>query len=115
VYACHDSAADAAIRDRRPSTYDIGRRNVEGGAGFLRLRAQTAIRAVLAARATSSTPELRRIRQYYFVSFFNSNSKYLNFANVDQALLVTARRLTRCVLTPTQGLGAVQQSGQMVA
>src|SRR5690348_599724 len=26
---------------------------------------------------------------YYYVNFFNSNDKYLNFANIDNALLVT--------------------------
>src|SRR5690348_18463538 len=26
---------------------------------------------------------------YYYVSFFNSNDRYLNFANIDNALLVT--------------------------
>ncbi len=85
-------AADAANPGSTTVNVRIGRRNVEGGARFSDFE-HSSYRAVLGSKGDFLDAWNYDVYgQYYFVSFFNSNSKYLNFANVDQALLVTGTR-----------------------
>ena len=68
---------------------EIGRRNIEGGARFSDYQHDN-YRAVI-----GSTGDIVKnwtydaYAQFYYVTFFNSNSKYLNFQSIDNALLVT--------------------------
>ena len=67
----------------------IGRRNVEGGGRSSDFEHQN-YRAVVGAKgAFAEAWDYDAYGQYYYTTLFNSNNKYFNFANVDNALLVT--------------------------
>jgi iron complex outermembrane recepter protein len=67
----------------------IGRRNIEGG-GRTSDYDHTSYRAVGGLKGDFAEAwNYDAYAQYYYVDFFNSNNKYLNFANIDKALLVT--------------------------
>jgi outer membrane receptor protein involved in Fe transport len=85
-------AADAANPGSQTVNVRIGRRNVEGGARFSDFE-HSSYRAVLGSKGDFLNAWNYDVYgQYYFVNFFNSNSKYLNFTNIDQALLVTGTK-----------------------
>ncbi len=68
---------------------EIGRRNVEGG-NRLNDYNHTNYRAVLGATGDIAKGwSYDAYAQFYYVSYFGSSDKYLNFANIDNALLVT--------------------------
>lgn len=67
----------------------IGRRNVEGGGRSSDFEHQN-YRAVVGAKgAFGDAWDYDAYGQYYYTTLFNSNNKYFNFANIDNALLVT--------------------------
>jgi iron complex outermembrane receptor protein len=67
----------------------IGRRNIEGG-GRTSDYEHTNYRAVIGSQGEIVKGwSYDGYVQYYYTSFFNSNDKYLNFASIDNALLVT--------------------------
>jgi outer membrane receptor protein involved in Fe transport len=67
----------------------IGRRNVEGG-GRISDYQHTTYRAVGGIKGSLGNAwSYDGYAQYYYVDFFNRNSRYMNFANIDKALLVT--------------------------
>jgi len=67
----------------------IGRRNIEGG-GRTSDYDHTSYRAVGGMKGDFAEAwNYDAYAQYYYVDFFNSNNKYLNYANIDKALLVT--------------------------
>jgi iron complex outermembrane receptor protein len=84
-----DQAAIAA--GQAPVTVNtfIGRRNIEGG-GRTSDYSHTSYRAVGGLKGDlGSVWSYDAYGQYYYVDFFNTNDKYLNFANIDKALVVT--------------------------
>ena len=67
----------------------IGRRNAEGGGRSSDFEHQN-YRAVVGAKgAFAAAWDYDAYGQYYYTTLFNSNNKYFNFANIDNALLVT--------------------------
>jgi outer membrane receptor protein involved in Fe transport len=71
------------------ATLDIGRRNVEGG-GRLSYFEHTNFRVVVGAKGELiDGVSYDAYGQYYYTSLFNSQSNYLNYANVGQALIAT--------------------------
>ena len=67
----------------------IGRRNIEGG-GRTSDYEHTSYRAVGGIKGSLGNAwSYDAYGQYYRVDFFNRNSKYMNFAAIDNALLVT--------------------------
>ena len=70
----------------------IGRRNVEGG-GRSSDYEHTNYRAVAGFKGDFANAwSYDAYGQYYYVTFFNSNNKYLSFNNIDNALIVTGTR-----------------------
>jgi iron complex outermembrane receptor protein len=80
---------------------EIGRRNIEGGGRFSDFEHQN-YRVVLGSKGDFLEAwSYDLYGQYYYTTFFNSNSKYLNFANIDNALQVTGTRAAPvCVTGP---------------
>jgi iron complex outermembrane recepter protein len=86
-----DAAALAPGGSGVPVTVNtfIGRRNVEGGPRTSDYE-HTSYRAVGGLKGDFLNAwSYDAYAQYYYVDFFNSNNKYLNFANIDKALVVT--------------------------
>ena len=85
-------AADAAAPGVDPAgqaDVEIGRRNVEGG-GRLGYYEHLNYRAVFGVQGDLFDGwTYDAYGQYYYTSLFNSNSNYLNYANVGQALIAT--------------------------
>ncbi|MEJ0037291.1 MAG: TonB-dependent receptor [Gammaproteobacteria bacterium] len=87
------SPADIAADTLNPGTAFantfVGRRNIEGG-GRTSDYEHTSYRAVGGLKGSLGKAwSYDAYGQYYYVDFFNSNNKYLNFANIDKALNVT--------------------------
>ena len=71
---------------------EIGRRNIEGGGRFSDFEHEN-YRAVFGSKGDFLDAWSYDVYgQYYYTTFFNSNSKYLNFANIDNALQVTGTK-----------------------
>ena len=84
-----DRAALAAGGRPVTANVEIGRRNVEGGVRFSDYE-HTNYRAVLGAGGDLGKAwNYDAYAQYYYTTFYTANEKYLNFAAVDNALLVT--------------------------
>ena len=67
---------------------NIGRRNIEGGGRFSDYE-HTAYRAVGGSKGSLGAAwSYDAYAQYYYVDFFNRNSRYLDFSKIDNALLV---------------------------
>ena len=82
-------AMDAAAPGSALANVEIGRRNVEGGprSAFYE---HTNYHAVLGTKGSFADAwDYDAYGSYYYTSFFNSNSGYLNFQAIDNALLVT--------------------------
>ena len=96
-----DAAALAAKGQPVTVNVDIGRRNIEGG-GRTSDYEHTSYRAVGGVKGSLGNAwSYDAYGQYYYVDFFNKNSKYMNFANIDKALLVTGTRANPvCVSGP---------------
>jgi len=85
-------AADVAKPGSETVNLDIGRRNIEGGGRSSDYEHST-YRAVGGVKGSLGNAwSYDAYGQYYYVDFFNSNNKYLNFANIDKSLLVTGTR-----------------------
>jgi iron complex outermembrane recepter protein len=85
-------AADAANPGSQLADLRIGRRNVEGG-GRVSEFDHSSYRMVAGSKGDFLDAWNYDVYgQYYYVSFLNSNSKFLSFANIDQALLVTGTK-----------------------
>jgi len=70
---------------------EIGRRNVEGGSRLNDFQ-HTNYRAVFGATGDIAPGwTYDAYGQFYYVTYFSSADKYLNFANIDNSLLVTTR------------------------
>jgi outer membrane receptor protein involved in Fe transport len=81
-------AADAANPGSNSADVRIGRRNIEGG-GRSSDYEHTNYRAVIGAKgAFANAWSYDAYSQYYYTQFFNSNQKYLSFANIGNALQV---------------------------
>jgi iron complex outermembrane recepter protein len=82
----------AALDQQNPANQvevEIGRRNIEGG-NRLNDYQHTNYRAVFGATGdVANAWSYDAYGQYYYVSYYGSSDKYLNFANIDNALLVT--------------------------
>ena len=82
-------AADEANPGSASSDVRIGRRNIEGG-GRSSDYEHSNYRAVVGAKGNFADAwNYDAYAQYYYVNFFNSNNKYLNFQSIDNALQVT--------------------------
>ena len=82
-------AADKLNPGSQTVNVQIGRRNIEGGARFSDYE-HTSYRAVFGTKGEFLDAwTYDAYGGYYYVNFFNSNTKSLNFANIDNALLVT--------------------------
>jgi outer membrane receptor protein involved in Fe transport len=96
------SAADIAADQADPGSVTrnlrIGRRNIEGG-GRSSDYEHTNYRAVAGFKGDLGNAwSYDAYGQYYYVTFFNSNNKYLSFNNINNALLVTGTRANpQCV------------------
>ena len=79
----------------------IGRRNIEGG-GRISDYEHTNYRAVAGFKGELTKAwNYDAYGQYYYTTFFNSNDKYFNYANIDNALQVTGTRANPvCVSGP---------------
>ncbi|HLZ99819.1 MAG TPA: TonB-dependent receptor [Steroidobacteraceae bacterium] len=89
--ACiYNTAADGTVSSPNCANVEIGRRNIEGG-GRLSDFEHENYRAVLGTKGKflDDAWSYDLYGQYYYTTFFNSNRKYLNFANIDKALQVT--------------------------
>ena len=85
-------AADAATPGSVTANVEIGRRNVEGGGRFSDYE-HTNYRAVVGSRGEFANAwSYDLYGQFYYTTFYNDNSRYLNFAAIDKALLVTGTR-----------------------
>ncbi len=85
-------AADAANPGSQLVDLRIGRRNVEGG-GRISEFDHSSYRMVAGSKGDFLDAWNYDVYgQYYYVSFFNSNQKFLSFENIDQALLVTGTK-----------------------
>ena len=74
------------------SNVEIGRRNIEGGGRFSDFEHQN-YRAVLGSKGDfAGAWSYDLYGQFYYTTFFNSNQKYLNFANIDNALQVSGTK-----------------------
>jgi hypothetical protein len=94
-------AADQANPGSASANVNIGRRNVEGG-DRISFWEHTNYRAVvgLAGEITAAW-NYDAYGQYYYTTLFNSNSNYLNFAAVDNALQVTGTASNPvCIVSP---------------
>ncbi len=82
-------AADHANPGSASANVNIGRRNIEGG-GRNAFWEHNNYRAVIGVRGDLSEAwNYDAYAQYYYTTLFNSNSNYLNFALVNNALQVT--------------------------
>ena len=82
-------AADKANPGSVSANVNIGRRNIEGG-GRVSFWEHNNYRAVLGLQGNFGPAwDYDAYGQYYYTTLFNSNSNYLNFAAVNQALQVT--------------------------
>ncbi|HYM35671.1 MAG TPA: TonB-dependent receptor, partial [Steroidobacteraceae bacterium] len=85
-------AADGLNPGSVIANVEIGRRNVEGGQRFSDYE-HTNMRGVVGVTGDFARAFTYDVyAQYYYVSFYNVNRKYFNYANIDQALLVTGTR-----------------------
>jgi iron complex outermembrane recepter protein len=81
-------AADAANPGSVTANVQIGRRNIEGGARTSDYQ-HTSYRAHFGTKGEFLDAwNYDAYGGYYYVSFFNSNNKFMSFANIDNALLV---------------------------
>ncbi len=87
-----DIAADLADPGSVTRNVRIGRRNIEGG-GRSSDYEHNNYRAVAGFKGDFGNAwSYDTYGQYYYVTFFNSNNKYLSFNNINNALLVTGTR-----------------------
>jgi outer membrane receptor protein involved in Fe transport len=89
--ACiYNTAADGTVSSPNCANVEIGRRNIEGGSRLSDFQ-HINYRAVFGTKGNflDDAWSYDLYGQYYYTSFFNSNQKYLNFANIDKALQVT--------------------------
>jgi iron complex outermembrane receptor protein len=85
-------AADLANPGSATANVEIGRRNVEGG-GRSSDYEHTNYRGVFGSKGDlGSAWNYDVYGQYYYTSFYTINKKYLSFAAIDKALLVTGTR-----------------------
>jgi iron complex outermembrane receptor protein len=85
-------ALDQATPGSQLVNIEIGRRNIEGGGRFSDFE-HSSYRAVVGTKGDFLDAwNYDAYGQFYYVSFFNSNDKYLNFSKIDQALLVTGTK-----------------------
>ena len=93
-------AADTANPGSAQVQVRIGRRNVEGGDRYIDFD-HTNYRAVLGAKGDFADAWSYDIYgQYFYTSFSDSNQKYLNYAGITNALLVTGTAANpRCITT----------------
>src|SRR5207302_1323978 len=77
----------------------LGRRNIEGGARTSDYE-HTNYRAVIGVKGDLTKAwRYDAWGQYYYTTFFNSNDQYFNYANIDNALVVTGTRANpQCVV-----------------
>jgi outer membrane receptor protein involved in Fe transport len=94
-------AADAANPGSVTINTQIGRRNVEGGGRSSDFE-HTSYRAHFGVKGDFLDAwNYDAYGGYYYVNFFNSNNKFLSFANIDNALLVTGTAASpRCISGP---------------
>jgi outer membrane receptor protein involved in Fe transport len=94
-------AADASNPGSATAQVNIGRRNIEGGARYTDFE-HTNYRAVLGAKGDFGDAwSYDAYAQYFYTAFFDSNQKYLNFARIGNALLVTGTAANpRCIGAP---------------
>ena len=82
-------AADTALPGSALASVDIGRRNIEGG-GRQSDYEHTNYRAVAGLTGDFGKAwSYDGYGQYYYVQFYNSNNRYLNFERITNALQVT--------------------------
>ena len=82
-------AADKAAPGSALANVEIGRRNVEGGPRGAYYE-HTNYRAVVGSKGDFADAwNYDAYGSYYYTTFFNSNTGYLNFQSIDNALLVT--------------------------
>jgi outer membrane receptor protein involved in Fe transport len=82
-------ADDTAVPGSVSASVEIGRRNVEGGQRFSDYE-HTNYRAVGGLRGEIGPAwSYDAYAQYYYVQFFTTNNRYLNFQKIDNALQVT--------------------------
>ena len=80
---------DTAVPGSALASVEIGRRNIEGG-GRQSDYEHTNYRGVAGLRGDLSPAwSYDGYAQYYYVQFYNSNNRYLNFARITNALQVT--------------------------
>jgi iron complex outermembrane recepter protein len=93
-------AADTANPGSSQVQVRIGRRNVEGGDRYIDFQ-HTNYRAVLGAQGDFADAwSYDLYAQYFYTSFSDSNQKYLNYAGIGNALLVTGTAANpRCIST----------------
>jgi iron complex outermembrane recepter protein len=95
-----DILADAANPGSVTANVDIGRRNVEGGERISDYE-HTNFRAVFGFRGEFAKAwNYDAYGQYYYTTFYNINSRYLNFAAIDNSLLVTGGANPVCISGP---------------
>jgi iron complex outermembrane recepter protein len=81
-------ASDAAVPGSALASVEIGRRNIEGG-GRQSDYEHTNYRGVAGVTGDISAAwSYDAYAQYYYVQFYNSNNRYLNFARITNALQV---------------------------
>ncbi len=82
-------AADTANPGSASADVNIGRRNIEGGPRIADFEHDN-YRAVVGARGNLGDAwNYDAYGQYYYTSLYNSNTNYLNFASISDALQVT--------------------------
>jgi outer membrane receptor protein involved in Fe transport len=99
-------AADAASPGNNPAglaVFNLGRRNVEGG-GRVAFYDHTNYRVAFGAKGDFADAwSYDAYGQYYYTSLFNSNTNYLNYASIGQALIATKNAAGQTVCTNTIG------------
>jgi iron complex outermembrane receptor protein len=97
-------AADAANPGSQQAQLRIGRRNIEGGARFSDYDHQN-YRAVFGTKGEIADAwSYDAYGQYYYVTFFVANQRYLSFAAIDDALLATGTAANpRCLNNSNRG------------
>ena len=84
----HRSLPIRRRRDRRSASVEIGRRNIEGG-GRQSDYEHTNYRGVAGVRGDIGPAwSYDAYAQYYYVQFYNTNNRYLNFERITNALQV---------------------------
>jgi iron complex outermembrane receptor protein len=87
--ACIYETSGTRVTSPNCADVRIGRRNVEGGGRDSDYEHEN-YRAVFGLKGDFADAwTYDAYGQYYYTTFFNSNSKYLNFQSIDDALLVT--------------------------